>query len=283
MPPSRGLGLALLLALVAGTLAACGGDEIETTPLPEGVVMHIDQSRVERKGREVFLRVENNTRRTITVEAFRLTSPRFDDVSWTGSEDIGATYETDLEFDLPRGRCGTDIDAEVTLTYRIGDGELRTSTGTADDTYGSAALFADRDCAETTLTRAADMSVGAPEVTGVGRDSVLRLPVTMTPTGATDDVSFTGFGSTPLFRQHEDSPVGVDVPLGPDDPPAELVMSVVPARCDPHALAEDKVGTLFGVGVDAPGLEEDTTFFLPLTKVQRSAFLAFFRSNCGLS
>lgn len=282
MAPSRRLYLALLLALVAASLTACADDQIETTPLPAGVVMHLDQSRAERKGREVFLRVENTTRRTITVEAFTLTSPRFDGVRWTGSEAIGASYETDLEFDLPRGRCGSDVGAEVTLTYRIGDEKPRRSTGSADDAYGSAALLADRDCAETTLRRAADLSVGTPEVTGKGRDSVLRLPVTLTPTGAARDVSFTGFGSTPLFRQHDDSPVGVDVPLGPDAPPAELVMSVVPARCDPHALAEDKVGALFGVGVDAPGLEADTSFFLPLTKTQRSAFFAYFRTPCGL-
>ncbi|MET0931115.1 MAG: hypothetical protein ABWX74_16460 [Aeromicrobium sp.] len=275
----------LAVVLLAGTITACGGGggEVETTPLPDGIVMHVDQSRVERKGREVFLRVENNTTKPVTVVGFELTSPRLEDVRWTGSEEIGATYETDLEFDLPTGRCGTDIDAQVTLTYRVADGDLRRSTGSADDPYGAAALFADRDCAQTTLTEAADISVGTPEVTGQGPDSVLRLPVTLTPTGEAGEVRFGGFGSTVLFQQTAESPTGVDIPLDADSPPVELVMAVIPARCDPHALAEDKVGTLFGVSVRATGLADTASFFLPLDTAQRSAFFAFFRTYCGLA
>lgn len=284
--------LAATLAFV-GLATACGAPApraVETVPLPSGVVMHVDQSRVERKGREVFLRVENGTASPITVESFELTSPRLDDVAWSGDETIGATYEADLEFDLPTGRCGTDVDATVSLVYRVGDGDLRRSTGPADDPYGAAALFADRDCARLTLERAAGLTVGDPEVTGEGADSVLRLPVTLSPTSSSSptgssmvaDVRFAGFVSTVLFRQTADSPTEVDVPLIAGDPPTTQVMAVVPARCDPHALAEDKVGTLFGVRVRAPGLDDEAQFYLPLTDGQRSAFFDFFRALCGL-
>ena len=272
------------VALVGVVLLGCVAcsDAVETAPLPDGVVAHIDQSRVERKGREVFLRVENGTKRSITIEKFTLTSPRLATVEWSGDETIGATYEADLEFDMPKGRCGDEIDASVTLTYRIGDGELHESTAPADDPYGNAALFADRDCAQSTLASAADLEVGDPSVEGTGAASVLRLPVTLTPTGKASGVRFGGFGSTVLFRQAAGSPTDVDVPLDADAPPAELVMAVVPARCDPHALAEDKVGTLFPVTVKAPGLPENAWFFLPLTKQQRGAFFTFFRTHCGL-
>lgn len=271
--------LLLLALLLAAT--ACS-DQIETTPLPDGIAAHIDQSRMERKGREVFLRVENDTAKPITITAFRLTSPRFKDVLWTGDDEIGSTYEADLEFDFPRGRCGTDIDATVQLTYRIGDGELRRSTTKAADPYGSAALFADRDCAESTLAKAADIEVGDPQVVGQGRDSVLQVPVTLTPTGRAEGVRFRGFAPTVLFKQTDDSPTDVDVPLDQGDPATTQVMSVIPSRCDPHALAEDKVGTLFGVAVEAPGLADDSSFYLPLARSQRSAFFTFFRTHCEL-
>ena len=275
--------LSLLVVVLSGVLAACGGeDQIDATPLPGGVVLHVDQSRVERKGREVFVRVENHTSKALTIERFELTSPRLEDVTWTGDELVEPDYERDLEFQLPRGRCGTDVDARVTLTYRVDDGELRRSTGPADDRYGNVALFADRDCAESTLARAASISVGTPAVTGEGDDAVLQVPVTLTPTGRSDDVAFGGFGSTVLFQQAGDSPTGVDVPLR-GGAPVDLMMSVVPARCDSHALAEDKVGTLFGVLVKAPGLDRNASFYLPLDKAQRSAFFDYFRSSCGLS
>ena len=140
----------------------------------------------------------------------------------------------------------------------------------------------DRDCARLTLDDAADLRVGEPSVEGSGRSAVLRLPVTMTPTGERDDVRFGGFESTVLLRQAEGSPVEVDEPLGPGDPPVEAVMRLVPARCDPHALAEDKVGTLIGVTVLADDLPAGTSFHLPLEDPVRTALYDFVRAACGL-
>lgn len=273
----------ICVALLAGVLTACTSeDDIETTSLPQGVLLHIDQSRVERKGREVFVRVKNDSSRSLSIDRFDLTSPRLEDVTWTGDELIEPADERDLEFQLPRGHCGTDVAARLVLTYRVDGGELRRSTTAVEDPYGSVALLADHDCAETTLTRATSISVGAPQVAGAGAEAVLNVPVTLTPTGRSDDVGFGGFGSTVLFRQAAGSPTDVDVPLR-GDAPIELVMSVVPARCDSHALAEDKVGTLFDVFVTSPDLDRNASFYLPLDTTQRSAFFDFFRTACGLS
>ena len=73
------------------------------------------------------------------------------------------------------------------------------------------------------------------------------------------------------------------MPLDAGAPATTQVLSVVPTRCDPHALAEDKVGTLFGVRVRGSGLAEDAGYYLPLTREQRSALFAFFGTHCGLS
>ncbi len=283
MAPPRVSFPRLLAGLALLAMAACSStDEPPTTDLPDGVVLHLDQSRVERKGREVFVRVENGTTQDLTVEAFTLTSKRFPPVEWSGDDEVGAGYEADLELDLPHGTCGASVDASVRLTYRVGNGESQTSTAPADDPYGATALLLDRDCAQSTFEDAASLEVGEPTITGSGRGSVLRLPVTLTPTGDRDDVRFGGFGSTVLFAQAQGSPGDVDVPLDAPGSPARVVMAVVPARCDPHALAEDKVGTLFDVRVDAPGLSDDAAFYLPLSTAQRTALFDFFRSHCGL-
>ena len=271
----------LCTAVLITGLASCGGDP-GAQPLPSGVVMHVDQGRIERKTRHVFIRVENNTKRSLTVTAFSLTSPRFDRVTWKGEESMEPGQETDLEFTMPPGRCGDQVDASVRLTYRTGDDSVeRQSVGKADDPYKAIALLLDRDCARSTLAEAADIRVGTPVIGGAGRTSVLRLPITLTPTGKRDDVRFGGFESTPLFRQAEDSPVAVDQPISSTQP-THIVMSVVPARCDAHALADDKVGRLFGMRVIAPGLPDDATFYLPLDHDQRVAFYAYFRSRCGV-
>lgn len=261
--------------------AGCSGAGAPAQPpLPDGVTVHIDQSRVERKGREVFLRVHNDTDRPITLERLVLTSPRFGSVRWSGTEEVGATYETDLELEMPQGRCGGAFDARASLTYRVGSGEARRSTTAADDPYGNVTYLLDRDCAQLTLEKAANVSVGEPVVTRKGRRLVLHTPITLTPTGRTSGVRLTGLQSTPLFRQ-AGREVG-SVSLDPGDPPTTIDMAVVPARCDLHALAEDKVGTLFGLDVAGPGLPSHSSYFLPLTKRQRTAFFAFFRDSCGL-
>lgn len=267
--------------LALAVLAACGADEPEQVPLPDGVVMHVDQTRVERSTRNIFVRVENDTGQTIKIARFTLRSPRFDPVAESSGETIPARSEADLELVLPQTRCGDDLDASVTLTYRLGDSDQRESTGPADDPFQQISLLMDRDCARTTLAEAVDLEVGQPKVEGSGATSVLHLPVTLTPTGERDDVRFGGFESTPLFRQGPGSPVDVDEPISSTET-TYLDMTVVPARCDPHALAEDKVGRLFGMRIMAPGLPDDTSFYLPLGEHQRTAFYAYFRARCGL-
>lgn len=275
----RPVGLLCAAAIVAG-LAACG-DEPEREPLPSGVVMHVDQTRLERKSRNVFIRVENNTKSTLTITRFVLSSPRFDAVTWKGDETMEPGQQADLEFTMPAGRCGDSVDASVRLTYRTGDSDERESVGKADDPFKAIGLLLDRDCARKTLAEAAELEVGTPEVDSDGPTAVLRVPITLTPTGKRDDVRFGGFESTPLFRQAADSPVGVDEPIS-SEKPTRIVMSVVPARCDPHALAEDKVGRLFGMRVMAPGLPDNSWFYLPLDGAQQKAFYAYFRAACGI-
>ena len=270
--------LVAVLFLASTTLTACG-DDVRVQPVPEGLEVHIDQSRVLRKTRMVFLRVHNGTQRDLAITSFRLTSPRFDPVEWTGVEEVGARYEADLEFEMPRGRCGKGIDAQVTIDYSIGDQRLR-STVRPDDTYGAATLFLDRDCAERTLADAAELTMGDVSVTGAGSKAVLHLPITITPTGKHADVVLRGFDSTVLFTQAAGSDDAVNLPM--TGGPVDLVMKLIPARCDPHVLGEDKVGTLIPVQVAAPQLPENSSFYLQVGAERRSAMFAFFKLRCGL-
>lgn len=255
-------------------------DTTKKVPLPDGISLLSDQSRLHRKDREIYIRVQNKSDKAIHVEAFTLRSDRIEDVKWTGDEEIQAGTEADLEYDMPKGRCGKGFTPTVRLTYRVGDGDRQESDARADDLYGNISHAMDRDCAESTLMEAAELEVGDPAIVGSGKASVLNLPVTFTPTGKRDDVRFGGFGSTVLFNQAEGSPADVDVPL--IKKPVKVTMKVTPARCDGHALADDKVGRLFDVTVLGDGVGENATFYLPLTTPQRVTFFDFYRSNCGL-
>jgi len=275
--------LVAVLLLLAG--AGCGGaDEAAPGParvdLPDGLTAFADQGRLYRMTRTAYVRLtDEDPDRSVTVTRAVIRSDRFGEVEWTGEKTF--VNGADLKFEVPRGPCGAGGDLTVTRTYRLDDGPWRESRTTAPDEYGAIDLFLDRDCAEATLAEAADLELGAPRVVGAGRRSVWELPVTMTPTGERDDVAFAGFEDTVLFKQVGGSAAA---PRGTQltGAPVEVLLRLVPTRCDPHALAEDKVGTLVAVDVVAPGLEEGASFHLPIGDERRASLRGFFATHCGL-
>ncbi len=287
---ARGLVTSLtVLALAVVLLGGCDGDEPPSpdapreAALPDGLTLHLDQSRVQRQGRAVFVRLVEETPRRVTVIRAEVSSERFDPVTWTGERTFD--HEADLDLELPRGRCGRGSDATVRLTYRVDDGPWQVSTAPAKDRYGAVGLFLDRDCAELAMGEAAELSLGTPRVRGAGRRSVFELPVRLTPTGKRTDVGFAGFEDTVLFRVVDPSPRAgrtAVVAMRPGASAVRPVLRLVPSRCDPHALAEDKVGTLIGVRVAAPELAANASFYLPLPEETRSSLRGFFAVHCGL-
>ncbi|TQL67792.1 hypothetical protein FB381_1675 [Nocardioides albertanoniae] len=274
----------LLAAVVmaASLLTACGGSEPDDVPWPDGLTAYVDQTRLQRNTGDAFVRLVNDTGAPIEVSRVEVSSDRFR-AGWTGAESVDP--EMDFDVDMPRGRCGEGGNAEVTMTWRrAGDdaGEWQVSTGRAEDRYANIAQLLDRDCAERSLTEAADITVGDPRFEGNGRQSVFVLPVTFAPTGASSEVTFDGWEGTVLFQLAPGTPTWPQAAPRPMTGEAKtLEMRVVPARCDPHALADDKVGGLFRVHVAGPGIAADAAYFLPLSKAQRSALYDFLPLHCG--
>jgi hypothetical protein len=196
-------------------------------------------------------------------------------VTWSGDEEVTAGYESDVVLRLPRGRCADTTRYRVSLVYRSGSGDPVRSNLPVQDRYGAVTRVLDADCARRTLEEAARIDVGSP----VREGRVLRVPVTLTPRAAGASVRLVGYRPTPLVRPARGSATDVDM-TGTAPLRADLVLE--PARCDPHAIAEDKVGRLVPVEVAAPGLPEGTTFTLPLDRAQRTAVLDYVRSACGL-
>ncbi|MFD4326793.1 hypothetical protein ACFWQC_19290 [Nocardioides sp. NPDC058538] len=267
--------------LIGATLVACGASEPRETAWPDGLTAYLDQTRLQRNTGEAFVRLVNDTGASIEVSRLEVGSDRFR-ARWTGSEPVDP--EMDFDFDMPRGRCGEGGDADVTITWReMGEeGEWRTSTGTAEDRYANVDRLLDRDCAERTLTEAADITVGEPRVEGEDKQSVFVLPVTFAPTEALPDVTFDGWEGTVLFQLAAETPTwprATPVPMTGE--PTTLELRVLPARCDPHALADDKVGSLFRVHVGGPDVPDGASYFLLLSKAQKTALYDFLPGYCG--
>lgn len=286
------MAVALALALAAAGCASVGtsGDPSPTVPggapadvaHPDRLVLHLDQNRILRLGRTITLQVLDDAEGSVTVTRAEVSSERFDPVTWTGEETV--EHQLQLELELPPTRCGQGSDATVELTYRLGEGPPVRSTSTATDLYGSVGQLMDRDCARSTFDEAATLELGRHEVVGSGRDSRFLLPLRIRATGARPEVAFAGLESTVLFTVAGTPGLFPDVEALPLSAGTtyEEVLEITPSRCDAHALAEDKVGTLFPVHLLAPGLPEDASFHLPISDEVRGDLRAFFAPHCGI-
>ncbi|OIJ24006.1 hypothetical protein [Nocardioides luteus] len=270
--------------LIGSLLAACGTAEPQETDWPDGLTAYVDQTRLQRNTGEAFVRLVNDTGSAIEVSHLEVGSDRFR-ARWTGSEPVDP--EMDFDFPMPRGKCGEGGDADLTITWRkpgeAGEaGEWRTSTGTAEDRYANIERLLDRDCAERTLTDAAEITVGEPRVEGEGKQRVFVLPITFTPTEKAPDVTFDGWEGTVLFQLATETPTwprATPHPMTGD--PVTRELRVLPARCDPHALADDKVGSLFRVHVGGPDVPDGASYFLILDQAHRRALYDFLPGYCG--
>jgi hypothetical protein len=76
----------------------------------------------------------------------------------------------------------------------------------------------------------------------------------------------------------------VDVAVAGDAPPSVLTLSLVPSRCDPHAVAEDKLGTVFPLEVSVTAEAGDVRIgVLSVTASDdvRAALYDFVDRSCG--
>jgi hypothetical protein len=87
----------------------------------------------------------------------------------------------------------------------------------------------------------------SPELTvsDDGSTAVVRVLVLPGPAaGQQEELTIDRIDGTTLIAEDAAQPWPRGVQVSAGDPPAELRLAIRPARCDPHALAEDKIGTL---------------------------------------
>ncbi len=167
---------------------------------------------------------------------------------------------------MPEATSGAEGNARVSLRLLSPDSavpEPAAATAPAADPFGVLA----RNNAEMCLTRdaaAVATIVLAPdlEVAADGRTAVVRLLITPNGAGRTADAGggagelvLDRVGETTLLAEAPQAPWPHSVALRAGGPPVELRLGIRPARCDPHAVAEDKVGTLLPLRVSVAGRE----------------------------
>jgi len=259
--------------------------------LPAGVGIAIYQSRSDVALRRLKISVTNDGDAPLEVTAARLTAPQFaGTAAWPKD---GATVRpgttADLPVPLPPADCSGTGPATVTLAFRGADDRVREATVEPDDLYDRLPTLRAEDCLTQTVAAVATMTLSLPVRVGeAGGVRTATVDLVVEPTGAGGSVTVDTVTGTTLLAPADP---GTGARLQQIDVARRVVantgrlvlpLTFVPNRCDAHAIAEDKCGTILPLRVTT---DDGTGGIVPVAAepALRSALLAFVAESCGLS
>ncbi len=276
----------LVSLIVATTLGACA--PTTSGEAPDGVEISVYQPRPDVPKNRIAIQVLNDGDVPLTITSATLHSSFFtEDMVW--GPDRTATvvpgYAVDLRVDLPTEADCSGAEPELTATFGWETDDAKgTATVRPDDPFHLFDLLHDAACLIVSVDAVAKLtavSLDAP----VQQPAPAELVIIVEPTGADGTVTLDTIHSTTLLNPSGPDGTGVaELDLGitiDKDGPAEVRIPIVPNRCDPHALAEDKIGTRMPLYVTAPD-GSSGRFVLAASDELRAQMYAFYTAFCGL-
>ncbi|MFC9352808.1 hypothetical protein [Arthrobacter sp. NPDC057013] len=238
----------------------------------------MNQSRDQYGKEAIQLLLTNVSGASVTVAGAELTSPLFQgDIVWepAGGLELPPDQPKSLPARLPAPVCGrgqrgtqqptapqsTAQQPVATVRYsEPGRAGLQEVAHVADDPFGVLERNNQELCLAAEAAAVADIALDRRlEVAPDSRTAVVRLVITPKATGGAGPdagpMTIAGIGGTTLIAEPAEQPWPRNVRVAQGTPRSELRLRIRPARCDPHAIAEDKVGTLLPLHVSVGGRE----------------------------
>lgn len=249
-------------------------------------------------GRQIIeIQLSNTSSVPLTVVSAEVASSLFPaGTSWRAQPEgteVPPGQTKSLPATLPPPSCGSpgaDADAETSAGAAPAEVKvsLREGSATSDvhlpaaDPFGVLARNHSELCLAQDAGHIARMEL-APEleVAPDGRTAVVRLQVTprAAEAGTPRTLSIESIEGTTLLAESPDSPWPRGVMVVAGGSPGEFRLRIRPARCDPHAVAEDKVGTLLPLRLDVGGRRG--VFKVPAGSALTGRIHAFVTAACA--
>ncbi|WP_426979905.1 hypothetical protein ACQCSU_01245 [Pseudarthrobacter sp. O4] len=288
--------LAVMTACSAGGGSAAGTGE---TPQAFPISAEINQLRDNYSKQIVSIQLTNNSEGVLTVLGARLGSALFTaEIGWQappGGIELPPGQTKSLPAQLPAPVCGPadgPADDAPTVSLRMARAPQTTPVAASPgETVAVAAAdpfgVLSRNNTEMCLAQAAAAVAGfqldpALEVAADGRTAVVRLLITPRDAGpAADPASLTidRIEGTTLLAEDQSAPWPRAIPVPAGGERRELRLRIRPARCDPHAVAEDKIGTLLPLRVTVGG--RDGLLKVDAGALLRGRIYDFVTTACG--
>ena len=144
----------------------------------------------------------------------------------------------------------------VEFDYVLADGTTGTATANPVDRLDRMPSLRLEDCITESVAEIAILTADTlPYPIDVGGIPAVGVDITVEPDGADGEVTFVASGSTTLLMMADPASAALanvlplDVVVRGTDEPSVITLTVAPGRCDPHAIQEDKRGTIFPLEV----------------------------------
>ncbi len=281
--------IALLLAMVAGTTALAGCTPAQLSALPAGITVDVYQNRIDYSEHKIEVAVANASHTPFTVTALSFSSPVFAPaVAYRKAPTTVRPHTaTDFRLRLPRANCSEGLSTaprvHLEFTFDQSHGAL---TFSPHDRMGQLPKIVAEDCRGAAVDAVASITpASALRYTTIDGVKAGILDFEVTPTGAGGTLTIDDVRGTVLVgaRNPVTGTVGDTVPLGIDagaaKQPLHFSLTLVPARCDPHVVLEDKRGTFFTFTVTT---KVDTgRIFIGVNDDVRIALYELVGDDCG--
>lgn len=280
-------------ALVAAVvLAGCVGDGAAVDALPDGVTVDVYQTRTDVPARGLQIAVTNESADDLTIASAELVSSQFaGSAVWSprpGGTLVRAGTTVDLPVSLPEAACAEPHPAaSVRLGFLTASGERGTAILPALDRYERLPAMRAEECLGEAVGGVVRLTIDGPiRIDASGTQPVAFVPVAVTPTGGTGSVTIVAVEDTVLLALSDGagaptSRLPLEVRIDANDPPGAFEIPFVPGRCDPHAIAEDKQGTV--IVLDARVSTGETgRIRIPASAATRSSIYDYVATTCGM-
>ena len=277
------------LTIAAAVVAMSGCSATSPPVLPEGVTVTVFQSRFDYGARVLEIKVANGSDAPLTILRAAFESTQFaGPVSWDRETGIPIGSARDLRVHLPDPVCdgAAEPSASVALDFELADGTKGSARVSPDDPMSQLEAIAAADCLVVAVERHASITAVDALDWIPGTRSPAVLGIVIDPTGADGTLEITSARDTVLFALlaadgSPSSSESLDIVIGPDSRETIVRLELVPNRCDPHAVAEDKRGTFFPLEVSTS--EGATgTVWIPVSAGVKGELYAFVASWCGV-
>lgn len=290
MPRARRIRLLALIAALAAAplaLAAC------TTPVPASAPsvapadlgVAIQQGRLDVVGHRLVVRFENTGADPLTIKGFVVETPSLEPgLERTKPFELTPGDAIAIRLDLPASRCDAEPGPVVVrFDARTASGSDEAGELVADDPFDTVARVNAADClAESVADVAAIVMPEHLRSTGAGADRRAFIDVAIEPVASGDaSMHITRVYGTTLLNAEDGIDWTLDLDVAAGEPRSVISLPVRPARCDAHAIADDKRGTILPFEIETTDGRAGR-LDVPASDGLKAELYAYYGERCGL-